>query len=239
MRRLVPLLVIALLVVACSGDGDASSTAAGATTSATEAEATSTSASSAETTTTTSGATSTSVTTEETTTTTSTTTTIAPGPGALALTRVVFTPVAYIAITNIGNAPAALDGYWLCRRPAYEQLPALTLEPGGTVAIGLGDDPPPDLVEFAEIIELGNALGPLDKDGGEIGLYTAATFDNPNAMVDYVEWGSAGHGRSDVAVAAGIWVEGDFVELPPEATSMSSSGAGGVGAADWFADVGG
>ncbi len=239
MRTLLPLLLIAFLVAACSGDDDAATTAAGASTSTTAATATSTSPPSAETTTTSGAASTSAPAVESTTTTSTTTTTIAPGPGALALTRVVFTPVPYITITNIGNAPAALEGHWLCRRPAYVQLPSLTLEPGGTVAVGLGDDPPPDLVEYAEIVELGNALGPLTKDSGEIGLYNGAAFDNPNDMVDYVEWGSAGHGRSDVAVAAGIWVEGDFVDLPPEATSMSSSGAGGPGAADWFADVGG
>ncbi len=176
---------------------------------------------------------------ESTTTTTSTTTTVAPGPGELALSRVVFAPVPYVTITNIGNGPAELGAHWLCQRPAYKQLPDLVLEPGDTVAIGLGTESPPDLVEYVAVLEVGRAIGPIDIDGGEIGLYADPFFDSPTALVDYVEWGSAGHGRSDVAILAGIWVEGDFVELPPEATSMSSSGAGGPGIADWFVDVGG
>jgi hypothetical protein len=39
-------------------------------------------------------------------------------------------------------------------------------------------------------------------------------------MVDYVEWGSTGHTRSEVAVAASIWQTGDFITAPAAGMSV-------------------
>ncbi len=154
--------------------------------------------------------------------------------------RVAFSPLPYVLITNVGSAPIDLGDHWLCRRPAYRQLPQLTMEPGDTVAVGLGDQPPPDdLVGLAGSVDLGRALGIIERADGELGLYTAPTFDSAQAIVDYVEWGSAAHGRESVAVAAGIWTEGAFVEVPVEALALTSSGLPEAGFEDWSAEVGG
>lgn len=241
MRRAMVMMVLVLLAASCSGDDVADTTAGTSPTTsegATPSSATETTGSPIDDSTTTTTPAGTEATTS-TSTTTTTTSTIAPGPGVLALTRVVFGPVVYVTVTNIGNAPTELGQHWLCQRPAYVQLPAFEMQPGDTVAIGLGTDAPPDLVEYAAVFEMGAALGTISKADGEMGLYLEPSFDSPSSMVDYVEWGTSGHGRSGVAVLAGIWIEGEFVEIPPEATSISSSGAGGPGAADWFPDVGG
>ncbi len=66
-----------------------------------------------------------------------------------------------------------------------------------------------------------------------------AQFDDPSAIVDYVEWGSPGHGRATTAIAAGIWEEGAFIEVPEEATSIASSGLPAAGFEDWFVEIGG
>lgn len=142
-------------------------------------------------------------------------------------------------MTNVGGSDAELGGHWICRRPSYKQLPAFTLAPGDTVAIGLGDTPPPELAGIAEGIGLGLVLGPITGADGEIGLFTGPNFDSADAIVDYVQWGSSGHGREAVAVEAGLWAEGTFVDVPVEAVSISSSGLIGAGVEDWFADVGG
>jgi hypothetical protein len=241
MRRFLLIAIIALVASACSGSDDADSVTTTQTPEATDTTVTATTIAGGETTTTAAAPSTTEDTATDTTaaSTTTSTTTVAPGPGRLALTRVVFAPVVYITITNVGNGPAELSAHWLCQRPAYKKLPSLVLEAGDTVAIGFGEDAPPDLVEFAAVIELGDAIGVISKDGGEIGLYLDPFFENPTAMVDYVEWGSSGHGRSSVAVEAGLWTEGAFVTIPPEASSISSSGASGGGVEDWFADVGG
>lgn len=237
MRRVLVMALLATAMAACSGDD-------GAVTTTGAAEGTTTSAPSTTVTTaapTTSGAPSTtaaSTTTVETTTTT--TTTVAPGRGVLAMIRLSFQPSPYVLITNVGAAPIDLGDHWLCRRPSYKQLPQLTMDPGDTVAVGLGDTPPPDdLVGLAGSVDLGRALGAITRTEGELGLYTAPTFDSPSAIVDYVQWGAADHGRESVAVEAGIWTAGAFVEVPPEALALTSSGLPEAGFEDWAAEIGG
>jgi hypothetical protein len=237
-RRIHPIaaLVLALTLglTACSGDDDAGDdtveTTAPETTTTTAAPATS----APQTSTTTAAPATTTTAAPDT-----TTTTIAAGPGALAMTRVVYEPTTFVMITNVGGSPIELGQHWLCQRPSYSQLPATVLEPGDTVAIGFDGDPPSDLVGLTATFDLEGALGGVTRDDGELGLYTAASFDDVSAITDYVQWGSAGHGRESVAVGAGIWTEGAFVDVPIEATSISSSGLPSAGFEDWFADVGG
>ena len=75
-------------------------------------------------------------------------------------------------------------------------------------------------------------FGPLTIDEGEIGLYNGNGFSDPDAILSYVEWGETGHGRSAVAVSAGIWQEGDFVEVP-EGSSAISAPNGAEAADGW------
>ncbi len=159
--------------------------------------------------------------------------------GTLALTRVVFEPSAYVVVTNVGGQSAELGAHWLCVFPSYQQLPAHTVEPGQSVAIGLDTAPPPDLIGFAEVFDLGPVVGTPQAADGEMALYTAADFGSATAIADYVQWGSGDHQRSSVAAEAGIWTPGAFVEVPPEALGISSSGAIGGNESDWFAEVGG
>lgn len=167
-----------------------------------------------------------------------TTTTIVPAPGAAALTRVVFEPAPYVLITNVGSLPVDIAGYRLASRARSVELPATSLDAGETVAIGLGGSPP-DLVGVVRVVDLGDGLGTIAAGEGELALFASDALDDASAIVDYVEWGSSGHRRSGLAVEAGIWTEGAFVEVPPEAGSIASSGQIGAGQEDWFADLGG
>lgn len=244
-RSTIPALVLVMAAAACASDDATETSVAGADTSAaaatTTVPATTSAAGGSDTTAspTTQAPTTTASDTGSTTTMSTTTTTISAGPGILAVTSVVFGPPTYVTVTNVGGSPIELGNHWLCQRPAYIQLPSFEMEPGDRVAVGLGEVPPADLVGLTAIFELGDALGEVSRDDGEIALYSAPSFADPNSILDYVEWGSAGHGRSDVAVAAGIWTEGAFVEVPVEALSLSSSGIPSAGFDDWFADIGG
>lgn len=237
MRRIAAVAMLVLLAAACGDDDGAATTVAEATTTTPTTVATTvTSAAPA----TTSAAVTTTSPVGTTAAPEATTTTMAPGSGILAMIRVSFQPTPYVLITNVGAAPIDLGDHWLCRRPAYKQLPRLMMEPGDTVAVGLGDTPPPDdLVGLVDSIDLGQALGVIARDDGELGLYGAPTFDAASAMVDYVQWGSADHGRESVAVEAGIWTAGAFVEVPLEALALTSSGLPDAGFEDWAAEVGG
>ena len=61
----------------------------------------------------------------------------------------------------------------------------------------------------------------LTDSSGEFGLYSSASFGSADAIVAYVQWGSADNGRSSVAVEAGLIAEGDFVDNGGEDFSVA------------------
>ena len=173
------------------------------------------------------------------TTTTTTTTTLPPGATAeFGLTQVVFDESAFVVITNWGNGPGTLSGHWLCQATSYMALPDIELDPGEQALVGLARTPPPELAGMAEIVFLGPAIGGLAPDFGEIALFDAAAFDDPDHIVAYVQWGIPEQTTSEVAVTAGIW-DGGAVEVFDEAPSISSGVFPATSSNDWFADVGG
>ena len=107
----------------------------------------------------------------------------------------------------------------MCNFPNYSQLSNLNLVCGGFVLA------PGDLVT----VQSTNSLNPND---AELGLYTTNSFGSSAAIVDYVEWGTTGHTRSSVVMAAGIWAAGDFVPSWPAGMSIEYDGIGDS-SADW------
>ena len=164
------------------------------------------------------------------------TTTEAPaGAAEFAITSVGLNPAGPMAvITNIGSSPGVLGGYWLCQRPSYYQIPEIELQPGEFTVISFGgtDFQPPDGAKETFLANLGG----VGADEGEIALYTSQSFGNSNAIVDYVEWGSADHGRSSVAVLAGIWPEGGFVSTSDATVSLLAQALPTTGPDDWSAE---
>ena len=157
------------------------------------------------------------------------------GEGGLAIETVGFGDGAFVVITNTGGEPTELSGHWLCRRPNYVQLPDVSVGVGERVAIPLGDaqiEPP----EGAITVEPISGLGTFDPDSGEVGLYRSSAFDDPDAIVAYVEWGQSGHGRSGTATAAGVWADGGFVATTEATTSISAATLPAVAAGIWSPD---
>ena len=56
--------------------------------------------------------------------------------------------------------------------------------------------------------------GFVDDIFSDIGLYTNTAFVDPNSMIDFMQYGSGGVGREGIAVMAGLWEAGDFIENP-------------------------
>jgi hypothetical protein len=52
--------------------------------------------------------------------------------------------------------------------------------------------------------------------GGEIALYESEVYSDPDSMLDYVAWGSAGQPAGATAAEALLWSEEDFVETGPD-----------------------
>ncbi len=160
---------------------------------------------------------------------------------AFALTQVVFGDNGYVAVTNVGDGPGDPGGHWLCQRPLYFEIPSTPLEPGETVWVAAGDGA--DLEgsvgpSVTAVVSASGTLGTFRQDTGEIGLYRTGDFGNSDAIVHYVEWGEPGHGRAGVAVAAGTWPDGGFVEVPEGAVAISAAVPRAAGPEDWSPDIG-
>ena len=130
-----------------------------------------------------------------------------------------------IELKNVGTGTVDVSNYWLCDFPSYRRLGS-----GGTNIIA-GDL----MLGPGEILAIDN-FNVVSAADGEMGLYTSSAFGSSDAMIDYVEWGSTGHGRSSVAVAAGIWQTGLFVPAFAANQSLAYTGTGdGVDA--WIAGI--
>lgn len=154
---------------------------------------------------------------ENTSTTTTAPVTTAPPPESgealevLQLNVVEFGDDGYVEIINTGGDEVTLAGIFICEFPDYADLgdvaDATTLAGGDTLRIPAA------------------VLGGLSADGGEAALYEGDDFGSSDAMLSYVQWGTGGHERASVAVAAGLWPAEDvFVTPDPAFPSIESGG---------------
>lgn len=127
-----------------------------------------------------------------------------------------------VEIKNLGTTSINVGSFILCSFPLYTTLSDMTIVSGNL------------MLNQNEIVVLsGHSMNTAD---GELGLYITNTFTNPSAMIDYVEWGSTGHVRSNVAVSAGIWNTGDFLNFFPLAGETYMWDGGGNAPSNWFTD---
>ncbi len=132
-----------------------------------------------------------------------------------------------VEIKNMGLDTIDITGYRLCSQLRYAAIGNLTQICGGSLRL-----PPDSLVTLELSSEI---LANFDSADGEMALYLpTGSFDDFNNIVDYVEWGSAGHDRADEAVSAGIWTMGDFVASFSNPNSLLYDGEGDR-ATDWSA----
>ncbi len=149
------------------------------------------------------------------------------------VSEVVFGADGYVAVTNIGSGPGSLDRHQICQRPSYFAIDDVTVTAGETVYFAAGSSTGLD----GQVFEAGSGFGRLTASSGEIGLYSSRSFDSSDDIVSYVEWGSSGHGRSSVAVEAGIWAAGDFVATDDTNTGVvANTSDAPITAASWVAN---
>ena len=157
----------------------------------------------------------------------------------MALTQLVFGGIRYVTITNVGQGSGTLRGMWLCQRPGYFELPDLELAPGEAAAVVVGEGELGDVIGIVHTIDAGRALGTLDPVAGEMALYEGASFSDPAAIRSYVRWGDRPPaGRSDTAIAAGIWDEDGTVSTAGNVIAITVSNPPARESSDWAADVG-
>ena len=121
------------------------------------------------------------------------------------LSEIVFGPDGYVAVTNGASEALDPEGLMLCQFPNYPAVPAGPVEPGQSVRVAAAD------------------LGDLTNDSGEVGLYVRPDWSDPDAIAEYVQWGSTGHERETPAIDAGVWASDTFVDAGG-AASLKASG---------------
>lgn len=172
---------------------------------------------------------------------TTTSTTVEGGIPDFTIVQVNFGSRPFIVIQNKGLGAGSTVGHWLCQRPGYYELPDVVLLPGERLFIGVGHVP--TAVGATAADDAGDALGDIVVESGEVALYYdfggRPDFSNPEVIVDYVEWGDSGHGRSETAVAAEIWPLDAFVATTPDTLALTALTFPTTGPADWNAEIGG
>ena len=125
----------------------------------------------------------------------------------------------WVELYNAGSEEIDVSQYYLCNFPQYPRISTMTVLEGSTT-----------MAPGSFLVVAWPQLGDAD---GEVGLYTDdINFQDPTLMVDYMQYGTAAHVRESVAVAAGVWEAGAFVETPPAGKSIGFvNGLGEFGAA--------
>lgn len=154
------------------------------------------------------------------------------------LSEVVFGENGYIVVTNVGGATGNLGGFALCQRPAYYQFDSIDVEPFASVWVAM-DDGSSLTNASVTIVGSNGALGRLNPGSGEMALYRSSEFSSSAEILSYVEWGVSGHGRSSVAIEAGLWEADAFIEIPDDAFGVVSTTDQPDAPEDWVAQIGG
>ena len=157
-----------------------------------------------------------------------TTTTVITGNAKFVIGSVVFGEGGTIEVGNLGPDAGDLTGFWIAIHPYYLEIPSVVIAPGRAIIVSIAEDADPELV-----IPAAGLLPALKSGSGEIGLYSSGGFGDPDAIIDYVEWGSTGHTRSSVAIQAGLWTEGDAVVTDASATGLTAGDRSEPGPQGW------
>lgn len=164
---------------------------------------------------------------------TTTSTTVVIGDAQFVIGDVVFGETGSIEVGNLGPDAGDLSSYWLAVHPYYLELPSTILAPGTSLVVSVDVAADPGLVVAAA-----GLLPPLGASSGEVGLYRLGDFGDPDAMVDYVAWGSTNQVRFATAVAAGLWPEDQVVVVDGSTTALAIADRSEPGPQGW-ASVGG
>lgn len=122
-----------------------------------------------------------------------------------AINEVGLGPEGYVALTNFTDVPASLGGLYLCQGAQCFELPNVTVDPGETARVTVGDR-----AGRGDVIATGATLGELRSSDGEIALLASPDVEDPEAILVYFQWGSTPHALTQTAIDAGLWVEGGY-----------------------------
>lgn len=141
---------------------------------------------------------------------------VSSGTGTFfAINEVGLGPNGFVALTNFTDVPASLAGLSLCQGSECFELPDVVVDAGGTVRIAAGDG-----AGHEGVVATRATFGELRPSDGEIALVASQERDDPQAMFVYFQWGSTPHALTQIAVDAGLWVEGGYGPSSQNATRL-------------------
>jgi len=162
---------------------------------------------------------------------------VAEAQGAIRFNEVCYDPAGtdadqeWIELINTGQDAENLEGWMLdCNGPNLV-LPALVLGPGQVLVIHGNATVAQEPVG----LELWFAATSLNNSHGFLGLWRNAN-QNVEGLVDYMEYGNAGHSWEGVAIEAGVWPLGGYLPDVEQGHSLRHRGQG-EGPAAWLDDA--
>ena len=124
-------------------------------------------------------------------------------------------PEGYVSLTNFTNVPVSTQGLYLCQGKECFALPETVIEAGATGKVAVGDGQ-----GLEGVIASKATIGELKPADGEVALFASDKFDDPKALLVYLQWGSTPHTLTKLAVDAGLWMETAYAPTLKDATRL-------------------
>jgi hypothetical protein len=122
-----------------------------------------------------------------------------------------------IIVANNGSRDVRTEGLWAYRDGQGFEFDIFTIEPRATILFSMRE------------------LGDISVDGGEIALATDENLEDPEALLEYVVWGSDGFTLSETATEAGLWPENETVTTGDGTVALLRTDPTGTGPNAWEA----
>lgn len=135
-----------------------------------------------------------------------------------------------VELYNNGDVSVDLSDYQLCLGPGGTYRRIADLPWDGNLNLAPGEF----LVLTYDQINQGAGLINGQEGTGGLGLWINGNdFTDSSALVDFVQWGAAGSPREVVAVEAGIWSAGDYIEVTASNENSIAYDGTGNSSSDW------
>lgn len=121
----------------------------------------------------------------------------------------------YISLTNFTNVPVSTAGLIMCQGTDCFNLPGVDVPAGETVLVTVGDGE-----DLESVIATGATIGELDPLDGEIAIFASQDYNDPDAILVYLQWGSTPHALTSIAVDSGLWIESSYAPTSTDATRL-------------------
>jgi len=137
----------------------------------------------------------------------------------------------WVEIFNPTGEAVDIAGLWLCAGPTRYHLIS-----SNDILVQLNNDSG-TLLGSGEFIAIG--IGDIvlsDSEG--FALYNNDNGDRPNFsdsefIIDFVQFGESGSARENVAVEAGLWMEGTSIDVSSSTTNTINYNGSGLGVDSW------